>query len=149
MASSILAARSALKSLLAEALPGVQVTFGPPYAYEDPEVVAILGTINVGEEPEQLGQRRTSESFGIVVQIKVHQIDGTAETTATRSYELAETVRSTVHDNLTLGLGGAVLLWALTTGTTSLDEVDPQQPSDAGGWLSYLRVIVECEARIT
>ncbi len=64
MASSISAARAALFARLAaaDALAGVQVTYGAPADHEDPEVVALLGVRDPDEEAAAMGAGRKDET---------------------------------------------------------------------------------------
>lgn len=149
MASSISAARASLFSLLsarAWPAPAPQVTFGAPAAYEDQEVVALLGIEASDEENAVMGGARPrDEEFTIVVAVKVH--DPAADTAAAvdaRGWVLADGVRDTVYTNLTLGSALTPSGWARVASQTSAGA----QSAEGGGWVIFIEVRVLCRARV-
>lgn len=146
MPSSIRPARANLFSALTAApwpAPAPQVVFGAPDAYEEQQVVAILGFGPVGDEPAAIGQRRQEETYRIEVAVKVH--DPAASTGAdveARAMALYDVARDVASDNPTLG--GAVTI-ARPAGT---DESPGAQSAEGGGWVMFVSLFVECTARI-
>lgn len=145
MASSISAARAALHDRLAASagLVGVQVVFGVPDAYEEQEVVAMLGVGPTDEDPATLGRPTTDERFTIRVACKVH--DPAAKTGAqvdARCFAIADVIREVVADNRTLG--GVVVM----AGVSGQDS-DGAVPAKGGGWVCFNTVSIACRARIT
>jgi hypothetical protein len=130
-------------ALQAEAtLNGVQVLFGPPEAYEEQEVVAVLG---LGQDNEDTaGLDLASEDYVINVRVKVDKPDASdAGEVSTRAWALVDGIRAAIEaDEL---LGGAVMK-AKVTGAASagplpaLDEPNGNQQ----GWAQYVDVRVTC-----
>jgi hypothetical protein len=148
MASTISAARAALYALLAaNTYPGAapQVTFGPPDAYEEPEVIAMLGVESPDEEAAALGAQRREEIYGLVVGVKAHDPAGTAATVDARGFALADSVRAAVHATTT----GRTLSSTVRTAEIARQTTDGVQPADGGGWVIFIRLLVECRQRIT
>lgn len=147
MASTISAARSALFTLLeANTWPGAapQVTFGPPDAYEEPEVVALLGVVNPEEDIAVFGgPRPRDERFILVVATKAHDPAGTAAAVDARGWVLADEVRRIVYANQTL-TDTLTSGWARIQSQTSEGAL----PVEGGGWLCIVRVAVLCQARV-
>jgi hypothetical protein len=147
MASTISAARAALYALLAaNTYPGAvpQVTFGPPDAYEEPEVIAMLGVESPDEEPAVIGgPRPREEQFVIVVGVKAHDPAGTATTVDARCWALADEVREVVYANQSL-TNTLTTGWARIASQTS----DGAQPAEGGGWVAFCTVKVLCRARV-
>lgn len=149
MASTISAARAALFALLtANTYPGAapQVTFGPPDAYEEPEVVALLGVEAPDEEPAVIGgPKPREERFVIVVAVKAHDPAGTAQAVDLRGWALADEVREVVYANQTLSGALSAPGWARIESQTS----DGAQPAEGGGFVCFVTVRVACRARLT
>lgn len=146
MGTSIGAARAYLHAALVAAAPlaGVQVVFGAPDAYEEQEVVAILGFGPVGDEPAAIGQRRQEEQYRIEVAIKVH--DPAANTAAgveARAMALYDAVRDVVKDNETLG---DTVTFCLPAGA---DASPGALSAQGGGWVMFITAGVECVARLS
>ncbi len=148
MASTISAARAALFALLdANTYPGArpQITFGPPDAYEEPEVVAMLGVESPDEEAAALGAQRREEVYVLIVGVKAHDPAGTAASVDARGFALADSVRSTIHATNTSR--------TLTNNVRSAEVIrqatDGVQPAEGGGWVIFLRLAVQCRQRIT
>ena len=149
MASTIAAARVSLYDLLAAATwpaPTPQVTFGAPDAYEDQQVVSLLGVQDPGEEFAALGAQRRAESYLLEVGVKAHDPGATAQTVDTRAFAYADTVRGVVADNPTFaGPPPATVLPAEVISQTS----DGAQAAEGGGWVCFIRLLVRCQTRIT
>lgn len=146
MASTISGARQALYTLLAgaQALAGVQVTFGIPAttAGEEQEVVALLG-IEAGEEDwAALGNKRRDEMYQIVVAVKAYDPSGTAATVDARCWQIVDAVRDTVLTQTTMGVDG--IQWVHPVGTRS----DGVAPAQGGGWVAFATVPVGIKARL-
>jgi hypothetical protein len=149
MASTISAARLALHALLAaHTWPGndPQVTFGAPDAYEEQEVVALLGVQDPDEEFAALGAQRRAESYVLEVGVKAHD-PGAADAQAvdTRAFALAEAVRAVVGANTTFA--GAPPITVLPAEVISQTS-DGAQASEGGGWVCFIRLLVRCQTRI-
>lgn len=145
MASSIRLARSNLYNALAAApaLAGVQVVFGAPAAYEEQEVVAVLGFGPVGDEPAAIGQHRQEETYRIEVRIKAHDpAADTGQSVELRAMALYDACWNVVHDNKTLG--GAVTFCFPGGG----DSSPGPQAAEGGGWVEFVSLFVVCTARI-
>lgn len=146
MASSIAGARTALYDLLAAApaLSGVQVHFGAPAAYEEQEVVALLGVQDPDEEFAAIGAQRKAESYVLEVGVKAYNPGAKAgQGVDTRCFALAEAVRAVVGANPTFAPD--TVLPASVTSQTS----DGAQPAEGGGWVCFNRILVRCQTRIT
>ncbi len=145
MASSISAARAALFARLAaaDALAGVQVTYGAPADHEDPEVVALLGVRDPDEEAAAMGAGRKDETYQLEVGVKVHDRGGEAADVDARAYALADAVAEAVEGTGDYTLGGTVM-WAFVTSTVGVGA----QAAEGGGWVCFLTVLVTCKARI-
>ena len=146
MASSIASARLNLYTLLAAATwpaPKPQVTFGAPDAYEDQQVVSLLGIEDPDEEFAALGAQRRAESYVLAVGVKAHDPGGTAQTVDTRAFSYAETVRGVVGANPTFP-PDAVLPAEVVSQTS-----DGAQSAEGGGWVCFIRLLIRCQARIT
>jgi len=157
MSSAIGAARGALFDLLEAAAPvsstqapaKVQVTYGPPDAYEDQELLTLAGVETPDEDTAALGNHARDENFVLVVGVKAHDPAGTARSVDARGWVLAEIPRTVVAANRTLG------------GTVQTAEVasirhDDRTPdgvapviAPGSGYVTFLRVAVRCWARIT
>jgi hypothetical protein len=149
MASSIASARLALHALLAaHTWPGSppQVTFGAPDAYEEQEVVALLGVQDPDEEFAALGAQRKAESYVLEVGVKAHDPGAAdAQTVDTRAFALAEAVRVVVNANP--NFAGAVPITVLPAQVTSQTS-DGAQAAEGGGWVCFIRLAVRCQTRI-
>jgi len=149
MASTISAARAALHALLAANIyPGAapQVTFGPPDAYEQSEVVALLGVDAPDEEPAVIGGTRPREErFVVVVAVKAHDPSGTAATVDARGWALMDEIREVVYANQTLSGALTAAGWARIASQTS----GGARPAEGGGWVYFGETRVACRARIT
>ncbi len=148
MASTISAARAALFALLdANTYPGArpQVTFGPPDAYEEPEVVAMLGVESPDEEAAALGAQRREEVYVLVVGVKAHDPAGTAAVVDARGFALADSVRATVHATTT----GRTLSNTVRTAEVIRQTTVGAQPAEGSGWVIFLQLAIECRQRIT
>lgn len=149
MASTISAARAALHALLAaNTYPGTQpqVTFGPPDAYEEPEVVAMLGVESADEDPAFFGEAGSrDEVFVIVVGVKAHDPAGTAASADARCWVLADEVREVVYANQTLTSTLSAPGYARISSQTG----DGPVPAEGGGWVAFCAVRVLCKAGIT
>lgn len=147
MASTISAARAALFALLdANTYPGArpQVNFGAPDAYEEAEVVAMLGVEAPDEEPAVIGgPKPRNEEFTIVVGVKAHDPAGTAATVDARGWVLADEVREIVYANQTL-TSTLSTGWARIASQTS----EGAQPAEGGGWVCFVQVRVLCRSRV-
>lgn len=148
MASRISAARAALHAILAaNTWPGAvpQVTFGRPDAYEEPEVVAMLGVETPDEEPAVIGgPKPREEQFVIIVAVKAHDPAGTAATVDGRGWALMDEIRELVYANETLSGALTAPGWARIASQTS----EGAQPAEGGGWVFFGRTRVACRARI-
>lgn len=149
MASTISAARAALYALLAaNTYPGAQpqVTFGPPDAYEEPEVVALLGVESADEDPVFFGEAGSrDEAFTIVVAIKAHDAAASAQTVDARCWALADEVREVVYANQTLSGTLSGPGYARVSSQTG----DGPIVAEGGGWVAFCAVRVLCKAGIT
>ena len=149
MASSIAAARLALHALLAaHTWPGnpPQVTFGAPDAYEEQEVVALLGVQDPDEEFAALGAQRKAESYLLEVGVKAHDPGAAnAQTVDTRAFALAEGVRVVVNANP--NFAGAVPITVLPAQVISQTSVGAQA-AEGGGWVCFVKLLVRCQTRI-
>lgn len=160
MGSQIRVARGNLYDLLV-ARPGlqqVQVTYGPPDAAEEHEVVSLGPTESPSEEPQALATTQPrDEDFVLVVYVKAH--DPTAddgETVDARCWELVEEVRDTVADNPSGIVPAAALRGRpYVISTTSTDGPVPFVYEDTNGavrrqgWACIAEVRIFCQARIT
>lgn len=149
MASSISAARVALFNLLAaHAYPGAapQVAFGAPAAYEEQEVVALLGVRDPDEEFAALGAQRRAESYVLEVGVKAHDPGAaTAQVVDGRCFALADAVRSVVTANPNFaGAPPTTVLPAEVISQTS----DGAQAAEGGGWVAFCVLQVRCQTRI-
>lgn len=150
MASAISAARQALYTLLAaNTYPGAvpQVTYGLPAAYEDQEVVALMGVEVATEELAFFGTTGSrDEAFTIVVAIKAFDpAADTAQVVDARCWVLADEVREVVYANQTLS--GS--LTAPGSARVSSQTGDGAQPVEGGGWVAFCEVRVLCQAGVT
>lgn len=157
MSSTIAAARAALYQMMLDEpeLSGVQVTFGPPDAIEEDEVVALLRVLDPSEDEAQLGAGCKDETYRIEVKVKVHRQAATADDALeidARGWYLAGIVRDLVHgrnNNNDHTLGGTVNLGASVESQTS-DGV--QRFVDLGGkdlgWAIFVSLMVRCKARV-
>lgn len=146
MGSSIRLARANLHAALAASpgLAGVQVVFGAPDAYEEQQVVAVLGFGPVGDEPAAIGQRRQEEQYRIDVAIKVHMPDAdTGAAVEARAMALYDAVRAVVVANVDLG---EAVTFCVPAG---MDESPGPQSAKGGGWVMWIVAGVECVARIS
>lgn len=146
MASTIAAARVALYDLLVAAswpAPKPQITFGRPDAYEDQQVVALLGIQDPDEDFAALGAQRHAESYLLEVGVKAHDPGATAQVVDTRAFGYADTVRGVVNANPTFPPDA--VLPTLVTSQTS----DGAEPADGGGWVCFIRLLIRCQTRIT
>lgn len=144
MNSSISAARVGLFAKLVAGFEddtAVQVEFGPPGAYEEQEVVALLGVVDPDEEPAAIGQRHKEEVYSLEVGVKAHDPAGTAQSVDLRGFTIADGVRGVVADNITLS--GAVRTALVTSQTT-----DGAVQAEGGGWVIFIRILIECHQRI-
>lgn len=150
MASTISDARTNLHAALLarfNAAGDPQVAFGAPAAYEEQEVVALLGVEASDEDDAVLGGARPrEESFVLVVGIKVHGPDDDATTVDARGWEIADGVRDEVYDDRSLGGALNPTGWARVASQTSEGA---QKVEDAPGWVIYIEVRVLCRARIS
>lgn len=149
MASSIASARLALYDLLAaHTWPGVkpQVTFGAPDAYEEQEVVALLGVRDPDEEFAALGAQRKAESYDLEVGVKAHDPGAVnAQAVDTRAFALAEAVRVVVNANPNFaGAPPTTVLPAQVISQTSVGA----QAAEGGGFICLIRLLVRCQTRI-
>lgn len=146
MGSSISAAQGVVYARMAASsgLTGVQVTYGPPDAYEGQEVVALFGVRNPEEEPISLGAGGKDEIYQLEVKIKAHDPAGTAKAVNDRGWEIADAVVDEVEGSGDYSLDGTVM-WALCEPTTTPGV----QPAQGGGWVIFLTVLVTCHARIS
>jgi len=121
----------------------VQVTYGAPSSHEAAEVVAMLGVQTPSaEEQRGLGQRRVEETYVLDVAVKVHDPGADqAEAVDLRGFDLADAVRQVVRQNITLD--GAVRT-ALVVSQSS----EGAQPAQGGGWVIFVKLGVECKARV-
>lgn len=146
MATSISTARANLYTLLdAATWPGTkpQVAFGAPTAYEEQEVVALLGVTDADEAFAAIGAGRREETYELEVAVKVHDpAASTPQPVDARGFELADTVRGVVHSNYTLtgAVRGAEVRSLRTDGAVA---------AEGAGFVIFLRLGVACAARIT
>lgn len=149
MASTIAGARQALyDALAAHVFPGTapQVEFGSPLAYEEQEVVALMG-VEAPDEDEAVfgGPRPRDEQFTLVVTVKVH--DPAAESGSVvdaRGFELADEVRDVVYADQSLSGALGTAGWARVESQTT----EGAQPANGGGWFMFIDVRVRCRARV-
>lgn len=149
MASSISGARVALYDLLVAATwPGddPQITFGEPAAYEQQEVVALMGVESPDEEPAVIGgPKPRDENFVLVVACKAHDpAASTAQAVDARCWAFMDVVRSTVYANPDLNDSLSQPGWARIASQTS----DGARPAQGGGWVMFGECRVACRARI-
>lgn len=151
MASTISAARSALYNLLAAAsaavggpLTGVQISWGDPSAYEEQEVVALLGVSSPDEVPASLGNLSRDERYGIELRIKVYGPDDDAATVDGRAFFLADAVRSLVNSQPPT-LSGTVTFAQVASQRC---DFGTQSVVDASGWICFIDMTVACTARV-
>ena len=151
MPSSISAARAALYAKLTAhaslGAGGLQVVYGPPDAYEEQEVVTLLGTVDTDEEPVTLGPGNKDETYDLLVGIKVHDPAGTAEEVDARGYAIADAVAGAVEADGDLTLNDTVM-WALAGGPRTPNRLGVL-PAKGGGWVLFLEVPIRCRARVT
>lgn len=149
MASTITATRTNLHAALTAAFSGAgqpQVAFGAPDAYEEQEVVAMLGVETSDEDDAVLGGARPrDESFTIVVAVKVHGPEDDAATVDARGWEIADEVRSLVYEDRTIGGALDPTGWARVASQTS----EGAQAVENAGWVIYIEVRVLCRARVS
>lgn len=149
MASSIASARLALHALLAaHTWPGTQpqVTFGAPDAYEEQEVVALLGIQDPDEEFAALGANRKAETYDLEVGVKAHDPGAAnAQAVDTRGFALAEAVRVVVNANPTFA--GAPPITVLPAQVISQTSVGAQA-AEGGGFVIFLRLLIRCQTRV-
>jgi hypothetical protein len=149
MASSIAAARLALHALLAaHTWPGTQpqVEFGAPAAYEEQEVVALLGVQDPDEEFAALGAQRKAESYDLEVGVKAHDPGAVnAQAVDTRAFALAEAVRVVVNANP--NFAGAPPITVIPAQVISQTS-DGAQAADGGGWVAFCVLRIRCQTRI-
>lgn len=149
MASAISDTRTNLHAALLSRFSGAgepQVTFGAPDAYEEQEVVALLG-VEAGDEDDAVlgGARPREESFVLVVAVKVHGPEDDAATVDARGWEIADGVRAEVYDDRTIGGALSPTGWARVASQTS----EGAQAVENAGWVIYIEVRVLCRARIS
>lgn len=161
MSTSIGRSRAALYTLLTAAagnssnpLYNVQICFGPPDAYEEPELVAILGIRTNIERSVVLGPQPNvrDEQYDIEVAIKCHKPAGTSIEVETRCVEMYEAVRALITGNNRLGLTNLQLVWAFPTGEDSDGPVPVRKQVSDGrevgdGWAMRFDLRVQCKAR--
>lgn len=149
MASSIASARVALYDLLAaHTYPGLtpQVAFGAPAAYEEQEVVALLGVRDPDEEFAALGAQRRAESYVLEVGVKAHDPGAaTAQVVDGRCFALADEVRAVVTANP--NFAGAPPITVLPAEVISQTS-DGAQAAEGGGWVAFCVLQVRCQTRI-
>lgn len=146
MPTSIPGARANLFAALAAApwpSPAPQVTYGSPDAYEDQQVVAMLGFSPVDDDPAAIGQRRQEEAYRIEVKIKVHDpAAATGRSVEVRSMALYDVAWNVVIDNP--DLGGAVTFCH----PSGAEASDGPLAAEGGGWVMFVSIFVACTARI-
>ena len=153
MPSSIGTATANLHTLLEAAAwtaPTPQITFGPPDAYEEQQVVAVLNVEEPDESAAALGPlAKREEQYVVVVRAKAHDPAATTgKEVFLRVLALREVVRATVVANPTLAtavrecdvVGGG------PTGGPGLGIV---LPAEGGGFVAFSDARVLCKARIT
>lgn len=126
--------------------PTVQVTFGPPNAVEEQQVVSLMGVIDNSEDHAALGAQRRDERYDIELGVKVHNpVEDSAEAVFARSRVLVDAIAAAVHGS-TAGrtLGGAVINAQMTNSRT-----DGILPAEGGGWVVFWRVLISCHGRFT
>lgn len=150
MPSSISAARASVFAKLSAhatlGAAGVQVIYGVPDAYEEQEVVALLGTVDTDEEAATVGPGNKDETYDIIVGVKVHKPAGTAAETDVRGYALADAVADAVEGLSDYTLDGSVM-WALAGGPRTPDRLGTR-PAQGGGFVLFLEVPIRCKARV-
>lgn len=132
----------------AGSLEGVQVTFGPPAAHEEQEVIALMGIRDAGEEYAALGAQRREETYDIELGVKVHDPTSDADNAAAafaRSRELVDAIEAIVHGSSE----GRTLGGSVRTAHARTSRTDGIQPAEGGGWVVFWRVYVTCAARLT
>lgn len=147
-ATADLYARLAALTVAAGSLENVQVTFGPPGAHEEQQVIAFLGILDASEQPGALGAQRREETYDIELGVKVHDPTEDADNAKVvfdRSRALIDVIESTVHGSTAgLTLGGTV-----RTAQVSSTRTEGVLPAQGGGWVVFWRVLVTCAARIS
>lgn len=150
MPSSISAARAALYAKLQAhaslGAGGLQVVYGPPDAYEEQEVISLLGTVDTDEEAITLGPGNKDETYDILVGIKAHNPAGTAAEVDARGYAIADAVAGAVEADQNYTLNGTVL-WAFAGGPRTPNRLGVL-PAKGGGWVLFLEVPIRCKARV-
>lgn len=154
MASTISAARVALFNKLEQAAAGggvlsdVQISWGDPLAYEEQEVVALLGISAPDEVPASLGNLSRDESYGIEVRIKVYGPEDDAATVDGRAFAMADAVRSVVNVQPPT-LSGTVR-FAQVTSQRCDAGVQPvlNESGSQTGWICFIDMTVGCSARV-
>lgn len=145
-AQGVVFARLTASSGLAAASPrpAVQVTYGPPDAHEDQEVVALFGVRNPEEEPVSLGAGGKDETYQLEVKVKAHDPAGTAQEVNDRGWAIADVVVDEIEGSGDYTLDDTVM-WALCEPTTT----EGVRPAQGGGWVIFLTVLITCRARIS
>lgn len=159
--SVIYTARKNLHDLLAARpnLATVQVTYGPPTAYEEQEVVSLGATEDPTEGPRAVASTQPrAEQFTLVVHIKAHDPTAlTGDEVDKRCWELVEEVRDTVADNPTGILSGPqhaagqprVISCSSEYGPLPAAWLDGNDTTRLAGWVCLAEVRILCAARIT
>lgn len=154
MASTISSSRQALYSMLAaHTFPGdaPQLAFGAPGAYEEQEVVLLMG-VEAPDEDDALfgGPKPRDEIFTLVVGVKVHDPAGEAVDVDARGFALADEVRDVVYGDSTLGGSLSPAGWArIESQTTEGALPATDEGGNALGWVIVIEVRVRCRARIS
>lgn len=124
---------------------GVQVTYGPPEAYEEQEVIA-LGGVETSDEDDAVigGPAPRDETYVLLLRVKAHGPDDTAAEVDARGFALAERVRAVVYADRTIGGAMGSAGWARVSSITT----EGVFPAEGGGFVIFLTVRVLCRARI-
>jgi hypothetical protein len=107
MATTVFAARRALRDLLVDALPAVTVAYGDPVARDDLEQVTFTGYGPIDGDTPMFGPREERYTLDLVV--SVLGPDSDAEEVDVRAEELVNVVLEVLAANPQLGLPGVIV----------------------------------------
>lgn len=142
--STVPAARAALVSLLAAALPTTQVAYSHPGEAAENNTV-FLGDATVRHELATMraGRRTRDESWSIDVWVLATADGPDAQTASEQAWTLVAAVENTLANDASAGLGQP--FWVAVGDATERLTFDEQRR----GWESAIRLTVEGRARLT
>lgn len=144
-ASSIPAFKAALLAALQARsnLKGVQVTYGGPWPFPEPEWIWLAG-VTGNQAAAAVGNQRREERYQLSILIRVTQTGNeSAQPTTERCFALFNEIEQTLRADATVG--GAVRE-SYPTGPIELGE---DVTEDGSQWVSELLVTVEARKRIS